>query len=587
MKKYFKFCLIENINIILLMNLFYNKNINEKGVIIIHRKKIFHQATIWIIFLVLSFCCMLPVQYNGNLVLKYLNDAPFHLARALSLSNVFQSPVNFDYFNHTGIPISTCYPWLFLYPLYIIYQLTHQLTLSFYLYFLLVTWATLLTMFYCCKKITHSTRISIMISILYTFATYRISDIYYRHAFGEVIAYTFFPIVLLGIYYVFYQQNKKWMTLAVGMTALAYSHILSLLMGIFLIVGFFIIRFIQRKINWQCITSVMKAAIVSFFASFATIVPILFYSHATKMHMPNLHLLKYEAINISQLFLNSLNNQIGPTLSATIGLILLIILAVSLYKWKEINGWTKDCFILSLCFIIMSTTLFPWDILQNTPIRQIQFPWRLLILASLLLCIVAINYFTKWFSFSKMLIITIGILLLHCATLSHYAGGGMGSVERSNFEKSQAAHKYDDKQLSNIITKKFHRLAGEWDYTPINAQKDESFFNQQKVKINNELKVGHPTYANQTIQFNVQAKQGDKITLPVYSYIGEQVQINNVTVQHKKAKNGGTTLIANQNGVSHIKIQYHYPTSVKLCYVISFITIIMWSLYAIIRYVRT
>ena len=128
----------------------------------------------------------------------------------------------------------------------------------------------------------------------------------------------------------------------------------------------------------------------------------------------------------------------------------------------------------------------------------------------------------------------------------------------------EAAHKYDDKQLSNIITKKFHRLAGEWDYTPINAQKDASFFNQQKVKINNELKVGRPTYANQTIQFNVQAKQGDKITLPVYSYIGEQVQINNVTVQHKKAKNGGTTLIANQNGVNHIKIQYHYPTSVKL-----------------------
>lgn len=64
-------------------------------------------------------------------------------------------------------------------------------------------------------------------SVLYTFATYRLTNLYYRAALGESLAMVFLPLLLWGTYEIFYGQEKKWFLMVLGVTGVLESHVLS------------------------------------------------------------------------------------------------------------------------------------------------------------------------------------------------------------------------------------------------------------------------------------------------------------------------------------------------------------------------
>ena len=54
-------------------------------------------------------------------------------------------------------------------------------------------------------------------------------NLYTRATLGESLAMIFFPMVLLGLYEVLRRDEKRWPLLALGMTGVCMSHLLSTL----------------------------------------------------------------------------------------------------------------------------------------------------------------------------------------------------------------------------------------------------------------------------------------------------------------------------------------------------------------------
>ena len=54
-----------------------------------------------------------------------------------------------------------------------------------------------------------------------------IRDSYTRAAVGEVLAAIFLPLLLLGIYQLFYGDSRRWITAVIAFTCLFQSHMIS------------------------------------------------------------------------------------------------------------------------------------------------------------------------------------------------------------------------------------------------------------------------------------------------------------------------------------------------------------------------
>lgn len=118
-----------------------------------NKNKYNQNIIVTILFIILSFCYLIFfINNKGETIIKADIDGQFHFSRIMSLANIWNSPVNFNYFNHTGEIVNLMYPWAMVYPMYLLIKLTHNLVSGYYLYFLLLTFITLEITYYCVKK---------------------------------------------------------------------------------------------------------------------------------------------------------------------------------------------------------------------------------------------------------------------------------------------------------------------------------------------------------------------------------------------------------------------------------------------------
>lgn len=66
------------------------------------------------------------------------------------------------------------------------------------------------------KIFANNKHASYIATILYTFCNYHLYDVYLRDSFGEYLALTFIPLVVLSIYKVFEKKDNNWILLGVN-----------------------------------------------------------------------------------------------------------------------------------------------------------------------------------------------------------------------------------------------------------------------------------------------------------------------------------------------------------------------------------
>lgn len=524
-----------------------------------------------ILFFAILSCCFIFffTDPEKQPIIKSIVDGDFHVSRLLSLQNIWQSPVNFNYFNHIGEVVNSMYPWATLYPMFLIFKITNNIISAYYIYFWILTFITLELTYWCVEKMKQPSSAAIISAVLYTFSMPRSSDIYYRMAVGEAIALTFFPLVVLGIYQIFYEDHPKWITLTLGMTLLVYSHVLSLVIASGVVVLFFVLNLVRKKINKVRLIALIKATITTFLLGIGFFIPMLQMMFSVYMNKPMIYNLFQEALKPGDLLIKSLNNNMAAIL--TFNAVYIIVIFLLFINFKKIKGFFRDSLLMGSLITILSTSIFPWDLFQNI-FKTIQFPWRLIGIAGLFLAIsfapiiqdYARNH-SKKHTEKLWLLALSGILLCHFGTLDSFGsmnGWGNGNTQEVFLN-----------EFKNNIP--LNALA---DYAPKALGADIANVRDQKLFTNETWKTTKSKLTSNKVTYTYDSPNATTAFIPICYYPGEIVEHNGNQIKAQSAANG-TTLVHLNKGKNVINISFEYTKLARISWMISilsFIILLCW-----------
>lgn len=370
----------------------------------------------------LVFCVLLGVTalasyplFSGSIGPGH--DLNFHLYRIEGikdglLSGQFPVRLHPTQNNGYGYISSSVYPELFLYVPAFLRLLGASLVMAYNTFLVAVNGATAWIMYVCAKGITRSRYAGLLASILYTLSTWRIINLYYRAALGEALAMVFFPVLLYGLYLLLAGDYRKWWVLALGCSGIFQSHIISTVFaaGTIAVVAAVYYRAFLKKERFM---GFVKAGILTLLMNLWYLAAFLTYYLGADLaikHTPENTEFYQNAVFPTELF-NVFNTSFGysqlleyglrgnMSLSLGVGVTGALALCIAYFVLgkRERDGRDKFYGLLTgmgLALLFMSSTLFPWQLLQQSRLINafcgtVRMPWRFLSLVSPMFCMAA------------------------------------------------------------------------------------------------------------------------------------------------------------------------------------------------------
>ena len=289
------------------------------------------------------------------------------------------------------------YPELFLYIPALLRNLGVSLTASVRVFELMINLAAALVCCFSARGVFGERRVALGATALYTLCSYRISNLYVRATLGESLAMIFFPLLLYAMVEVLTRDERRWPLLALAMTGIFMSHLLSTLFAAALCALAALLCAGRLAREPRRILACGKAALLFVLCSAWFLVPFLDFSRAgintSVAVMASEHALRpgaffvgfpgqnpelpYEATDFAYTV------GVVPGLSLMLGCALLL---ARLYMRKPACREDRLCgSLLALSGLLLAgaTALFPWRWACNLPrpystfFQQIQYPWRL------------------------------------------------------------------------------------------------------------------------------------------------------------------------------------------------------------------
>lgn len=516
-------------------------------------KKYIKDIEINIIFIILS------IIYEVTFVLgnkplayyeKFKGDQLFHITRLSGLKNIFTNPISFSTYHGVGNGVNFFYPWLTFYPAEIFSGILHSEFKGMVVFLLLLTYLTFVLSYYPAKRyLKWNTKRSIIFSFLWTFSTYRGLNFFNRTDIGELLATIYIPVLVMSFIDLIKHKNyNNWIIIAISMSLILFSHILSTLIVTFILILVLLINYTSIRdirIWW----SLLKAVIATSLLTIGFWMPMLQQMKYIPITRPFVAVLEDWAININDMIGNSMNSNY---LLANVGIIVIFIVFISLIKFKKLSVDEKKILIIVLVLLWGCTKAFPWQIFQSTFINYIQFPWRLMMFASffayllgaILLDEIDIKYVVSLF----------GVILI-----SHYAFV-------IGLPKDKVTLLNNDRNIEKISKEYINA-----DYYPKAATKDPvSIENKKFVISNKEAKVSNYKNTDTEFKFTVINESNKKVIVdvPILYYLGTVVKNNNklipVTISSR-----GTVQVELSNKKNNVVISSKYTKLARISQAIS------------------
>lgn len=344
------------------------------------------------------------------------HDFCFHVLR---IEGIYQAMASGDFpvrlnplqFSGYGYLSSTMYPQLFFYPVALLRFLNVSVMTCYKFLLTSINVGTALAAYYAVKNITRSGKIGIWMSFFYTLGAYRLVDMYTRCAIGEVLAMTFFPLVIWGVYECLWGE-RRWIILTLGITGVLESHLLSVQMCALFMLLELLWWLLSRKKDHigKRIMAGVKAALTAALLNLSFLVPFLYFSRHNLACFGMTNGAANSGVYFSQMFSLFLSNDgISVTRGTTVGEMALSVgtaLLVGMFAFflwagsgKEKEKGTESvgvhCAAYALAAMYLASCLMPWGAfisripLVDTLTATLQFVWRFLAPASVFLALCA------------------------------------------------------------------------------------------------------------------------------------------------------------------------------------------------------
>lgn len=511
-----------------------------------HRGKL-ENIFIVLIFLVATVIMIVPFLETQRILAT--SDWAFHASRVEQIYDNLRQGKLFTYiatttFQHTGVGSFLFYPTLFFYP-WAILRFYFNPIVSFYIWYGIVTFFTYMIGYLCMLSYSKNKMRSLSFAFIYALAPYRLY--LGGFVFGEFIAATFIPLVFLGLYEIVWRDSKKWYILSIGMSLLVYSHILSVLLMVELLVVVVGILLIAKKISFLQLKALAFSALLTVLLSLPIIIPFVtdFIGHDIFSAYKGIGILINGTTLIQDSFANTSGTSIGIVLLATV-----------VVGWHATIKGTLErySYWLGIVLMIIATSVFPWDMFSESFIATVQLPWRYLSYSAFFLAVVASHILARscksWNTRTAFVVFS---LILAAVGLLGYFGSVSGTTAKiKKYDQNMALKPANPNnpvqkipqptQLNkeNYQNQFGYAVAyGETDYYPKRAQANsnyaESIVNNMVVINNKKIKI-KPTAAPNYLTFNIKLDNKSRVDLPVVTYAHTYVYVDHKKVPFSKSK---------------------------------------------------
>lgn len=545
------------------------------------KKDKMNEMLIWILFIILS----LSVSFVlGHSHLIYVNgDWLFHASRAEEIYRNLKSRSIFTFiatrtFQHTGVGSFLFYPSVFLYP-WAVLRLMLSPIKSYYLWYSLVTFCALGCAYWSMKRFSGSKKKALVFALLYVFNPYRLNN--GNSVLGEFIAVTFLPLLFLALYEVLWGNYHSWRLLAVAGTLIMYSHILSVFLSLQFVVALIVTKLIvNHRLELVRLRSLLLSGILASILSAPIIVPFLtdFIGKNIFSAFPGMLIIP----SFKDFLVNSFSNQayLG------IGFVLLITLFLG---WQLVET-RKDLvlYIFAWMSVILSTSLFPWRLLNGTFFANVQLSYRYLTYATLFLSVLLTKIFdlsiikenTTYifkgiFSYITLLITVVGFFMLsNWSVLNANPVFLKKPLTLTQLNGPVAVNNNNYECLFDYIMQ-----YGEYDYYPLlsrgttsaNGQSANSYsIISNQVKIGNKFKQLKPDVGPNQIKYKITIKEKNNIDLPTIIYNHTKVYVDGKERRFRLSSRG-TPLLNLDKGKHSLTVKYSPAVVYYFSVILSFI----------------
>lgn len=540
-----------------------------------------------IILITLSWSMIIWYFPQPGVVSAEGTDLQFHANRFYAIVQAIEYKtypfyINTDALNYYGYAANLFYPDLMLVPFALIVPIIGFASAYKFMIFAYTLLCGIFS-YWSLKRVIKDNLISVLFSLLYTFALYRIIDFSYRGALGEFISFTFLPIVFWGLYEILYGNYKqKWYIISIGFICLIYTHLLSSLLIFICVCITLIICYKEVKKEPSRLLFLALAGFVSAIISCSFLLPMYEQLRSNSFYFqthPLTSTIGSQSVEMRRILWGVFNGLSDNKLRIeTIGIVLII----PLFFRFAIKGkhphlrFADTCTFVSFILIFALSDMFPWYIFPFNQLSILQFPFRLLQPASFLLaCSGAIYLSIICRQTNRTLIITSCMIIIICYSIrmtgAVYQGYGIYTIDNT-----------ETKNLDQL------EIVGA-EYLSSRMPSDPSKYTRHRIKYiesrkdridSNITTLIRDQYRNKD-KFIVETEQTseDDLVLPLLYYKGYKAVADNKELKIEQSKDGLIEVHSPKS--SKITVWYAGTLTQRISLIVSLISLVIFIAYII------
>lgn len=538
-----------------------------------------------ILIIVAVIISLFPLFIPGFL---YTHDGIIHLYRT---SGAYNNIINFDFNNRVYYNMISGfgYGWGIFYPPLSAIIPAVFMILGFSLFtaekLFLITASIFagLFAFKLFREITNNRFCSLLATLLYVLAPYKINQIIVRGAMGEVLLFTFLPLIILGLIKIINKKYNCNYYFVLGTCGVVYSHVISsVYIAIFAIL--FLLLNIKSVFNKRTILELLKCAIIIILICLPIIVPLAEHQFMNiyKVNSMTSGDVKNNVVHPGQLIGSSIEGkEVENTayfsnekeMNYMIGLTSIIILMLLPFVYKKIkqNGDKNGMFqfiILAIITILMMITPNIWN--KISILDVIQFPWRILTFTTLFISIIAC-YILKAIITEEnkysFLIFILGYSFIFVFLIGIKANFAKTLNEQFDFNNQQLTQNDDYGSIAFSLGYSHEYLPRQLNAEKLKSRSKDILVLEGDVQVE-DLSIDQDTL-DATIISNM---QNSVIELPYIYYKGYTVNINNTEVSYAMSDDGFIKVNIPDSGDYKINVEYSGTVLYKTIDLITIIT---------------
>lgn len=538
----------------------------------------------WSFFAVLVFLALFMMLCNGSSTSYQGYDFYFHYRRLDVLIDALRNglfPNYTDYSNVDGYGYFTkgFYSDVILIP----FALIGLFSSTYFAYDVMIFTMTVLCglfTYHAVKTIYKSSYTASLAGILYTFAIYRLYDVYQRAALGEALSFTFLPIIFLGLYHIIKGDYKKWYIIAIGYSLLIFTHVISsvlMFLTLLIILAVYYKPMLKepKRIGYLFLAGIVTILITAYFV-FPAVEQLtsntFLYSGAGKAG--------YGKVGFDLMLWGFISGLFYPdkAIWSGVGIILLLLIFLRLLikskKSEELKS-TDVGVIIGICFIVASSRIFPWGTFPFSLIGFIQYPWRLYEFAGYFFAVAGAYYLSILFVKNKSRIIVFSVIVVATMVTTY--------IHSENYKylySVKALQFYNgDSDEKPTFENRYHLIGGE--YFPARILSiDYIYFRGEKVEFKNtDTQVANLGRNKNVTSFDAEIHSADSLSLPLLYYKGYSVTQNGIDLSVEQSSTGLVQVAVDKSG--RVEAYYKGTTIQWVSFYISIISILALSIFII------